>query len=212
VESGFEKDSGGKRLVSSRVFEQPDESGEKEGHSHKPALWFRYSTENGRAANAMHAASADDKFRKALGRILRRHANLEARPPARQRRLGKDRRLSVQTRFSALHEPSQQSCIWICISSARQTSSCITRTRKRRGPRPRTTLMGAWRVNRSMAYSLCNRIALALRCCCPRTLDPRLLGEGRMGLRQNSCPRRCKRGLDQLHVERSSKVGIRRFS
>jgi hypothetical protein len=77
---------------------------------------------------------------------------------------------------------------------------------------PRTTFMGAWCVNRSMAYSLCNRIALALRCCCPRKLDPRLLGEGRVELRQNSCPRRCKRGLDQLHVERPSKVGIRRFS
>ena len=75
-------------------------------------------------------------------------AHSEARPQARQRRLGKDRRLSVQTRFSALHEPPQQSCIWICISSARQTSSCITRTGKRRGPRPRTTFMGAWCVNR----------------------------------------------------------------
>ena len=143
---------------------------------------------------------------------MRRHPNPETSLAARPWWLGKDRRLSVQTSFSALHQPPQQSCIWICISSARQTSSCITRTGKRRGPRPRTTFMGAWCVNRSMAYSLCNRIALTLRCCCPRKLDPRLLGEGRVGLRQNSCPRWCKRGLDQLHVERPSKVGIRRFS
>ena len=27
---------------------------------------FAFSTENGKAANAMHAASADDKFRKAV--------------------------------------------------------------------------------------------------------------------------------------------------
>src|SRR5258708_493341 len=38
------------------------------------------------------------------------------------------------------------------------------------------------------------------------------LGEGRMGSRQNSCPRRCERGLDRLHVERPSEVRVRRFS
>ena len=59
--------------------------------------------------------------------------------------------------------------------------------------------------------SLCNRITLALRCCCPRKPDARLLDESRVGLRQNSCPRRCERELDQLHVERPSKIGIRRF-
>ena len=47
---------------------------------------------------------------------------------ARPRWPGKNRRLSVPTGFSALHEPPQPSCIWICISSARQTASCITRT------------------------------------------------------------------------------------
>ena len=56
------------------------------------------------------------------------HPNPEARPPARQRRLGKDRGLSVQTNFSALHEPPQQSSVWICMPSVRQTSSCITGT------------------------------------------------------------------------------------
>ena len=45
-----------------------------------------------------------------------------------QRRLGKDRRLSMQTSFSTLHEPPQQSSVWICISSVRQTSSRIART------------------------------------------------------------------------------------
>ena len=35
--------------------------------------------------------------------------------------------------------------------------------------------------------------------------------KSRMGLWPNSCPRRCKRGLDQLHVERPSEVGVRRF-
>ena len=63
-----------------------------------------------------------------LGCILRRHPNFEASSSARQRRLGKDRRLSVQTSFSALHEPTQQSSIWSGISSIRQKPSCITRT------------------------------------------------------------------------------------
>jgi len=34
--------------------------------SHKPALGFAISRENGKAANAMHATSADDKFRRAV--------------------------------------------------------------------------------------------------------------------------------------------------
>src|ERR1700726_3718447 len=46
----------------------------------------------------------------------------------------------------------------------------------------------------------------------PLKNDPRVLGEGRVGSRQNSCPRRCERGLDRLHVERPSEVGVRRFS
>jgi hypothetical protein len=54
--------------------------------------------------------------------------NLETSPPARQRRLGKDRRLSMQTSFSALHEPSQPSRLRSCIPSVWQTSSCIART------------------------------------------------------------------------------------
>ena len=41
---------------------------------------------------------------------MRRHSNLEASLAARPRWLGKNRRLSVQTSFSALHEPPQQSC------------------------------------------------------------------------------------------------------
>ena len=45
-----------------------------------------------------------------------------------QRRLGKDRRLSMQTSFSTLHEPAQPSSVWICISSPRQTPSRATRT------------------------------------------------------------------------------------
>src|SRR5271166_6377685 len=81
-----------------------------------------------------------------LGCILRRHPDLEASSSARQRRLGKDRRLSVQTSFSALHEPAQQSSIWSGISSIRQKASCITRTRKRRGPHPRITFMAPWYV------------------------------------------------------------------
>ena len=55
---------------------------------------------------------------------------------------------------------------------------------KKARSRPRTTFRGVRRVNRSMAYSLRNRIALALRCRCPRKLDQRLLGEDRVGLRQ----------------------------
>src|ERR1700690_1511858 len=53
---------------------------------------------------------------------------------------------------------------------------------------------------------------------CPRTSmllslkpDLQILGEGRVGPRSNSCPRRCKRGLGQLHVERPPEVGVRRF-
>ena len=41
--------------------------------------------------------------------------------PDRQRCVGKDRRLSVQTSFSAFHEPPQQSSVWSCLSSARQS-------------------------------------------------------------------------------------------
>src|SRR5271169_6523964 len=44
---------------------------------------------------------------------------LASRRP-RQRWLGKDRQLLVQTSFSALHEPPQQSFIWSCISSVRK--------------------------------------------------------------------------------------------
>ena len=44
------------------------------------------------------------------------------------------------------------------------------------------------------------------------TLIGRLLGEGRVGSPSNSCPRRCKRGLDQLHAERPSEIGVRRFT
>src|ERR1700730_8959210 len=57
---------------------------------------------------------------RAAGCILRCDPNLEASSSPRQRRLGKDRRLSVQTGFSALHEPTQQSGIWSGISSIRQ--------------------------------------------------------------------------------------------
>lgn len=40
--------------------------------------------------------------------------------------MDKNRRLSVQTSFSALHELTQQGSIWSGISPIRQTSSCIT--------------------------------------------------------------------------------------
>jgi hypothetical protein len=67
VEGGFEKDSGGKRLVSSRIFEQRRMKAEKKmGIPISLRSGFAISTENGKAANAMHAASADDKFRKAV--------------------------------------------------------------------------------------------------------------------------------------------------
>src|SRR5208282_1338082 len=45
----------------------------------------------------------------------------------------------------------------------------------------------------------------------PMGSNLRLLGEGRVGLWPNSCPRRCERGLDQLHVERPPEVRLRRF-
>jgi hypothetical protein len=67
VEGGFEKDSGGKRLVCSRIFEQRRMKAEKKmGIPISLRSGFVISTANGKAANAMHAASADDKFRKAV--------------------------------------------------------------------------------------------------------------------------------------------------
>jgi putative ABC transport system substrate-binding protein len=45
-----------------------------------------------------------------------------------------------------------------------------------------------------------------------KTIPIVVLGEGRVGPRQNSCPRRCECGLDRLHVERPSEVRVRRFS
>jgi hypothetical protein len=60
-------DSGGKRLVFLENFRTtPDESGGKDGFPISLRSGFAISTENGKAANAMHAASADDKFRKAV--------------------------------------------------------------------------------------------------------------------------------------------------
>lgn len=54
---------------------------------------------------------------------MRRHFNPEASSSAQQRRpLGKDRRLSVQTSFSALHEPTQLSSLSSGISSIRQNA------------------------------------------------------------------------------------------
>jgi hypothetical protein len=67
VEGRFEKDSGGKRLVCSRLFEQRRmKAEEKMGIPISLRSGFAISTDNGKAANAMHAASADDKFRKAV--------------------------------------------------------------------------------------------------------------------------------------------------
>jgi hypothetical protein len=57
--------------------------------------------------------------------------------------------------FSALRKPTQPRRISSCISSARQTSSCIARSGKGRGARLRTTFRRAWQI-RPMAHSLCD--------------------------------------------------------
>src|ERR1700687_5470910 len=82
-------------------------------------------------ARDRNAPTNANQIRLQTSRIRQEHRPIRYQLPARlsfRQGQGKNRRLSVPTSFSALHEPPQQSCIWICISSARQTSSCITRT------------------------------------------------------------------------------------
>ncbi len=66
MEGGFEKASGGKRLISSRIFNNADEGGEKIGIPISLHPAFRYLDREQKGGEREHAASADDKFRKAV--------------------------------------------------------------------------------------------------------------------------------------------------
>jgi len=72
-----------------------------------------------------------------------RHSNLEASLAARPRWLGKKSTTIVQTSFSALHEPPQQSCIWICISFGTANVFRVLPYLKKASPRPRVTSRAA---------------------------------------------------------------------
>ena len=91
----------------------------------------------------------------------------------------------------ALHGPTQQ--LWSCLSSARQRLRVLPVLEKGEV--------------RARAIRSRERGKFIVRLSCPPHFDAVALEsqsaicEGRLGLRQNSCPRLCERGLDPLCVE-----------